>query len=64
MFDAIEKGRQEKISAIIERYPEVLSEDLTKDVKVTPLARAVWRNDFEITDQLIKIGADVNNGGS
>jgi len=32
-----------------------LDGDLSNDVKVTPLARAVWRNDFEITELLVKV---------
>jgi hypothetical protein len=30
-------------------------EDLAKDMKVTPLARAVWRGDLDMTDHMIKV---------
>lgn len=33
----------------------MLDEDLSNSIKVTPLARAVWRNDFQVTDLLIKV---------
>jgi hypothetical protein len=32
--------------------------DLSNDVKVTPLARAVWRSDFEMVEALIKVEPD------
>ncbi len=33
----------------------MLDEDLAKDLQVTPLARAVWRGDFELTEHLVKV---------
>ena len=44
--------------------PELLDFDLGSAVNVTPLARAVWRNDMQLVEILLKRGANVNNGGS
>ncbi|CAD8083153.1 unnamed protein product [Paramecium primaurelia] len=64
MLSSIEKQRYDKIVEIIEKYPQILQEDLSQEIQSTPLARAVWRNDIYLVDILIKNGADVDNGGS
>ena len=55
LYEAIERSKAERIVQILQKCPTILEEDLSNDVRVTPLARAVWRNDFEITDLLLKV---------
>ena len=64
MLSAIEKGRLDRIKEIVDvpRYlqtyqavPQVLNEDLNSTMQVTPLARAVWRGDFETVSLIVQV---------
>ena len=48
---------------ILKIRPQYLNMELSTDLKVTPLSRAVWRNDFQLFKMLLEVGADINEGG-
>ncbi|CAD8170926.1 unnamed protein product [Paramecium octaurelia] len=60
----IDQTKTEKIRSILEISPNLINEDIAKDILQTPLARAAWRNDMALVQLLLDIGANVNDGGS
>jgi|JI6StandDraft_1071083.scaffolds.fasta_scaffold02483_8 ankyrin repeat protein len=56
----IEKGDHAKILQHIEKYPETVSQPMTKDCRTLPLARAAWRGDQRTMEILMDHKADVN----
>lgn len=69
----IDQGKIEKIRQVLEISPNLLNEDIAKDILQTPLARAVWRNDMTLVQLFLdvsinsyynQLGANANEGGS
>ncbi|CAD8082972.1 unnamed protein product [Paramecium sonneborni] len=60
----IDQGRIEKIRQLLEISPNLINEDIAKDIQQTPLARAVWRNDITLIQLFLDLQANPNNGGS
>jgi ankyrin repeat protein len=56
----IEKGDHGKIVEHIEKYPETISQPMTKDCRTLPLGRAAWRGDIQTIKILLDHKADVN----
>ena len=60
LFWYIEKDSLDDVATYLDKYPELVNQPMTRDSKVLPLCRAVWRGNLEMTKLLIDRGASIN----
>lgn len=60
LFWYIEKDSTDDVTKYLDQYPELINQPMTRDSKVLPLSRAVWRGNREMTKLLIDRGASIN----
>lgn len=60
LFWYIEKDAVQDVNNYLNKYPQLINEPMTKDSKVLPLCRAVWRGNMEMVRLLIDKGASIN----
>ncbi len=60
LYYHIERKDIPNIRKTIEEHPEIVNEPITKDTKQTPLMRAAFNGNLEITLLLLSFKADPN----
>lgn len=60
LYYHIERKDTPNITKVIEAHPEIVNQPITKDTKQTPLMRAAYNGNLEITNLLLSFRADPN----